>query len=80
MDAARKSRAMPTTARKPNTAILFVFPSGDLAEILSKDRRSVLRARLERDDKAAQQEAAAPSPEKGERRRSVPPWMSPCQV
>lgn len=62
------------------TRTLFCFTSGDLAETLSEDRRRVLEERLERDEKVAQQETAAPSTASGERRRSVPRSMSACHI
>lgn len=40
----------------------------------------MLRERLERDEKAAQLEAAAPSTANGERRRPVPRSMSACHL
>lgn len=56
----------------------FCFASGDLAETLSEDRRRVLRERLERDEKAAQQQAALPPTASGERRPSVRPSPDRC--
>eukprot|EP00904_Undaria_pinnatifida_P010899 jgi/Undpi1/693/HiC_scaffold_10.g04157.m1 len=60
-----KKPAWPQQQSRKNHEVHPGSYAGDLAEILSKDRRSVLRARLERDDKAAQQEAAAPSEKEG---------------
>lgn len=80
MNTATKSRMAPPTAWKPSNANLLFFASGDLAETLSEDRRRVLRERLERDEKTAQQEAAAPSTPNGEQRQSVPWSMSAYRI